>query len=388
MKTVCEANGCTGCMACYAACRFDAIEIQTDELGVLHPCIREDICRNCGACTAVCPSNRPIVTNTPMKAYAMYAADPNDRIKSASGGVASVLYRSVLQGGGAVFGVGYDENAMPILKSADSLTQAEEFAGSKYVYAYPGRIYTEVKERLEKGTKCLFIGTPCQIAGLKGYLSQKEYSNLITIDIICHGVPPFRYLEEYVHTVNRKKKAVKKVTFRGERNGYLTVWKNDTSYIFSRKQEEDIYYHSFLRSLIHRHACYSCQYANAHRVSDITIGDFWGLDAKALDGYPGGKSVVLIHTERGDAFMESHLPCFVYEERPVAEAIAGNARLRGPAVPHKDREAFCKVYSESQDFMKAIRVTSIPKETRKYRIRNKVLKLPRRVRDAIKHEKR
>lgn len=382
MDHLCDAEQCIGCMACYNVCNFHAIDIEKDNLGMFRPIINPNFCKNCGMCTAVCPIlvNQP--GNFPSSAWALYTKNEQDRKTCSSGGAATTFSRLIIKEGGIVYGTGFDENGMPVIKRASDQNGLEEFKGSKYVYSFPGRSYRQVENDLKLGQKCLFIGTPCQVDGLKHYLRQ-PYPNLITVDLICHGTPPYTYLDEYTRQLPISHDgAPLRVAFRGTHDYYFTVYGNNDAVLYSRKLEEDPYFLSFMKGLICRQPCYHCKYAADHRVSDLTIGDFWGLGRDALNGYQGKVSVVLTNSEKGEQFFHKSVGEFIAEERTVKEAVEGNAQLRRPALLHKDRERFVKSYISEQDFMAALRNTEIIKDTRKNRFTNMLKYVPR----LIKHK--
>lgn len=388
MVELCKTERCTGCMACYSVCPFDAIYLSEDDLGTVYPHIDNTQCRHCNKCVSVCPVLNPCECNYPDSAYALYTKNPEDRRTCASGGVAATMYRAVIEAGGVVFGCGYGQNGKPILKKAEKLDEIEEFKGSKYVYAFPDKIYRTVIETLKTGVQCLFIGTPCQIAGLKASLQNCNQDNLITVDLICHGTPPWTYLNQYAHMrIHNTEKEIAKVTFRGEIDNKVTIWDNAGEQLYCCRQEEDMYFMSFVHCLIYRNICYTCPYANSRRVSDLTIGDFWGLDENALNRYAGKKSVLLTNTENGRRFLKKIIDRFIIEKRTVEEAIQGNAQLNRPSSMHKDRERFCREYVKSKNFSKAVSATSIKNEVRYYRVRNKLLWFPRIIKGRWKNRR-
>lgn len=381
MIELCDKKDCTACMACYNACSFNAIEIETDSLGALTPIINSDKCKKCGKCMKACPVINKPTEHKAKEAIALYTKNSKDK-NCSSGGVATTISRKIIQTGGVVFGTGFSDDGTPIYKKATLEEQLEEFKGSKYVYCFPGKVYCDVKRELQNGKTCLFIGTPCHVAGLKGYL-EKEYENLITIDLICHGTPPYAYLKEYIHSLGIPENSVGKVAFRGEKDYYLTVYDKQFKEVYSKKQEEDIYFHSFMNGLILRDTCRKCSYTKAARGSDITIGDFWGISKDALNGYKGKISVALPNTVKGINILENYKDCFHMETRSLEEAVLGNAQLRRPSLAHTDTELFKKEYMRTESFMKAISATNIKRETRKNAILNKVLKIPRIIKHSI-----
>lgn len=378
---LCEKAQCTGCLACYNACAFHAIQLKKDDLGVVYPQIDAELCRKCGKCAAACPVLHPPKAGRSLEAIALYTKNEKDRKTCASGGVATTLYREVLRNGGVAFGTGFAIDGMPCLKVIETEEDLEKAKGSKYVYAFPGLIYREVELQLKTGKQCLFVGTPCQVAGLRSFL-KKEWDNLLAIDLICHGTPPQDYLKEHLQSKS-KGKAVAGVKFRGEQGFWLLAQTETGTPAYSKKFDEDIYFISFLRGLTYREICYSCPYACEKRVGDITIGDFWGIASDAMHGYKGRISAALPNTEKGKAFLQECKSSFEYETRTVEEAIKGNAQLRQPTIPHTQRDVFTSVYQETGSFERAIDATVITRLVKKACIRNRILWLPRWVKHKL-----
>lgn len=370
---LCNLKDCTGCMACYNACPFDAIKINTDKLGRIYPEIIKDKCKDCKKCEKACPSLNPVLHAKSEKAYAAYTNNVNDRHTCASGGIATVISRYFIENGDVVFGsaFGDDNNLQIVMATSDD--DIEKLKGSKYVYSFPGYSYRQVKKCLNDGKKCVFFGTPCQIAGLKGYL-QGDDENVLTVDLVCHGTPPMSYLNEYLDYLKVEKGS--KVGFRGENGFKFCVIGKDGNNSITRRFEEDLYYYSFMKGLTYREICYVCPYANQERCSDLTIGDFWGLRKDALDGYTGRVSVILINTQKGKDYFDKIKNRITFEEREVSEAINGNPQLQSPSKVPGDRSVFEKVYVE-KGFVKGVKATNIYKTIIKYKIKNFILYYPR-----------
>lgn len=377
---LCNRDECTACMSCFNTCGFHAIEMKEDELGALIPEINEEKCKKCGKCTNACPILNPPERNAACEAIALYTKNEDDRKTCASGGVSTTFARNVIEAGGAVFGVGFSPDGTPIYKKAETMAELEEFKGSKYVYCFPGLIYQEAEKELKTGRKCLFVGTPCYVAGLLNYLG-KGYSNLITVDFICHGTPPFSYLKDYITSL--KIPEYSRLSFRGKHDFYLDIYGKEGQRIYSRKYEEDEYFYSFMNGLIFRKPCRKCEFAVADRVSDITIGDFWGIAPGALEGYKGKISVALPNTQKGKEFLLKNSDSFVCEKRSYEEAIKGNTQLRRPSEIHKDCSLFDTEYKRTKSFSCAVKASAVPKETKKNRIRNTILAMPRFVKHNL-----
>lgn len=375
MIRLCEKSVCTGCMACYNACVNHAIDLVVDELGMLRPNFRADLCKDCGSCENICPMLDVHPGHSPLAAWALYTRNEADRNTCTSGGVSTAFARRVIEKRGVVFGALYSREGVPVIHSASDMESLEPFKGSKYVYCFPGTTYRDVEKVLQQGKLCLFVGTPCQVDGLRHFLKRDD-DHLILVDLICHGTPPNRYLDSYVRSLHVPKSRKYKVEFRGRHNFHLSVYLDDDTMVYSKKMEVDMYFRAYIQGLIHRQPCYACRYAREKRISDMTIGDFWGLQKGALEGYDGKISVALVNTEKGNNFLSDVMPSFHAEKRTVEEATAGNPQLHCPSLAHKDREAFCKSYSVSKNFREAIKCTSIPNEIRRTKLRNAIKFLP------------
>lgn len=381
-KELCNLENCLGCMACYNACPQQAIEVYSDDLCALKTSIIDSKCISCNICTQVCPIINKYSGNKSKEGYAAYTKDLSVKEHCSSGGIASTFYSYYIENKGMV--VGAKENGISELSlaSSDNSESIQDFTGSKYVYANPGKIYKDVEKGLKAGKKCLFIGTPCQVDALNHYL-RKEYENLLTVDIICHGTPPYNYFVQHINHINRKRKEIKSYAFRGECDWNLVVTAIDNTTIYQRLQVEDVYYYSFLCGLIHRSICYSCPYANEYRVSDITIGDFWGAPKGILDGYRGKVSAVLVNTTKGSKSWNVLSRYFVSERASIEMIVQGNGQLSSPSVMHPDRKAFEISFKETKDFYKSLKVTSIPRKVRGFRIKNFCFCIPRKIKQMI-----
>ena len=317
---ICPHNECTGCYACVSACKHDCIKMEEDELGANHPSVDENKCVNCGACRKVCPNNVSFDFKYPSACYASWITDKEKRRICASGGIGTTMSEYVIRNGGVVFGSRYNESLVPIMTFTERLEELEHFKGSRYVQSLVGNdTYKQVKNFLLDDRQVLFIGTPCQIAGLKSFL-RKEYQNLITVDLICHGVCPTRYFTEEVDYLSNKFKLkdISDARFRGNdgNNFRLTLWNKARRKLFPRdnyrekllrlSESQQFYIWGFLLGVTLRENCYTCKYARPERISDITIGDFIGLGKEVPFDYPKANvSSVTINTEKGDAFYKS-----------------------------------------------------------------------------------
>ena len=360
---ICDKNTCTGCFACMNSCPKDAINIYKNEFGVTLPKIDENKCINCGICQNICPVNSIPQFNRADKSYAAFSTNDTE---SSSGGIAAVMSRHILNKGGTVYGAAVVDRKTKHIR-VSNFSDLELLRGSKYVQSQVGLIYREVKIDLINKLPVLFIGTPCQIAGLNAFL-QRHYENLITVDLICHGTPPHQYLSEHL---NGKK--WDSYSFRGKYDFILTAY-NKNKITYQKSCREDLYFDAFLKSLTYRENCYSCSYAKPDRVSDLTIGDFWGLDDSALINQHGNRiSVILPNTPKGQYFFNEFNSNIIWEERSFIEAankFQGN--LLRPSIPHPDREYFLKLYPK-KGFNYAVSKTTIGKDVKQTKLNRSLI---------------
>lgn len=305
METICEYEKCTGCFACQNVCPHKCIKLVSDKFGELHPQINQDLCINCGLCIKKCPVRTEPQWEVPIGCYAVWNKNEKDRRLSASGGVATCFSQYMIKNkNGIVYGVKWDKQLRPVFDKVTSISDIEDLKGSKYVQAYVNFKYKEVDVDLQSGKNVLFIGTPCQIAGLKSFLG-KDYDNLLTCDLLCHGVPSPDYLSgEIKRILGRKIGLATNCRFRGndKYNYNFSLW-NNGKVLYNKRAFLSYYFTAFLTSITLRESCYSCRYASERRISDITLGDFIGLGKLyPFTGNAHNASVVVLNTSKGEYF--------------------------------------------------------------------------------------
>lgn len=297
---------CCGCTACNSICSKNAIIQVEDEQGFIYPKIDEDKCINCGMCIKVCPmkeennkrNDKPI-------AFAMKHKDDIIRLNSSSGGAFTAISDLVINNKGVVYGATFNDEFKVVHSKANSYEKRDLFRGSKYVQSNLNKVFNNIKNDLDNGEKVLFTGTACQVAGLKNFLrNHKQLNNLTTVDIICHGVPSPLIFEDYKkYIIKRHKSSIESMTFRSKKDLPETqnieiVFKNGKVYF--EKFYYMLYGYLFGKNYILRPSCYKCPFANTNRVSDITIGDFWGIKKNYLNfDDEKGISLMLANSEKG-----------------------------------------------------------------------------------------
>lgn len=202
-------HDCCGCSACVSRCPKQCINMCEDSKGFLYPQVDKESCIDCGICEKVCPMLNKPEAKEPQHEYAVQNSNEKVRITSSSGGVFSSIATGVLNEGGVVFGAAFDEEWKVCHIGIDTKEELSLLQGSKYVQSHIGDAFPRVEQLLKRGVKVLFSGTPCQIAGLKRYL-RKEYNNLFTVDVICHGVPSPKVWREYLKSLARSENVLSK----------------------------------------------------------------------------------------------------------------------------------------------------------------------------------
>lgn len=351
-------EGCCGCGACLNVCPKNAISFREDAEGFAYPLVDEGKCIDCSLCIKVCPVLSPDVERLPLKVYAAKNRDLQERIQSSSGGMFLPLAREVLRQGGQVFGVEFSEDFRSARHAcASDADGVKRFSGSKYIQSDTGRTYSRTKMFLENGVPVLYSGTPCQIAGLRKFL-RKDYENLYTVDLVCHGVPSPGIWRRYMDETAPEGTA--SVNFRDKVTGWkrfsLVMKDSSGKVLFSQREDENVFMDGFLKNLYLRPSCYRCPARKGRSGSDLTIADYWHLK-KTLPDFDDntGVGLVLVNTAKGARLFDS--VDFERVETPYAPASAGNPAIENDFRPLKGREAF---------FRKAARAKRIVPLIRKY----------------------
>ena len=329
-------NLCTACGACVQACPKQCITFTLNEHLEKIPTINKAACIDCGYCEKVCHLNRKSSIDTnKIEAYACISEDKEVMKQVTSGGAFDAIAKYVLSKNGVVYGCAYQNHLEVKHIRVDSVNGLSQLYGSKYVQSDTGETYRQAQKDLKDGLFVLYSGTPCQIAGLKAFLG-KEYTNLLTVDLVCHGTPPAAYFDKYVRGYEKKYGvSLYKVAFRDKKNksscgsGYIYVEQNGKSYGRKTYYFKNWYYFYFLRGSIYTQGCYSCKYANLNRPGDFTLGDCWGSEKFNLPfSDANGCSLVLVNTEKAQGIFSS-LPL---EKHPISivQACKYNGQLVEP----------------------------------------------------------
>lgn len=341
---------CCGCGACEKICMQGAISMKNGEQGFLYPEIDSEKCNDCGLCRKKCPSINEELNNLlriGCEKPVTYAAYVKDNIlDSTSGGIATAISQKIIECGGIVYGAEWSEDfRMVYHKKATTIEGLNSFKTSKYVQSDKRYVYKSVQSDLKNDVLVLFIGLPCEIAGLSSFLGT-DHEKLLTISLICHGVASYKYLDVVLDDIEKKNRAkVSKLNMRYKEGG-------KTSYsvkIFFDDQKEIIlpehgfYFHAaFLDNYIIRPSCGDCKFKGLPQFSDITLGDYWGLSESHPGHNKAGVSAVLINTPKGDSFFNSISEKIISYKGDLESLVRVNKRLI-TSVPNLKTVKFLKL---------------------------------------------
>lgn len=347
---------CSGCGACAAVCPKDAIQMERNPYGFYHPVVDPKKCVDCSLCDKVCPeqSMQWRRKKDDIEAFAVVNCNEEIRENSSSGGVFYELAKSVIEDDGVVFGVAWVGAAQVGHVAVETVDNLRHIMKSKYVQSNVGKIFKSVKQVLVSGKQVLFSGSPCQISGLKNFLNC-EYSNLITVDYICHGIPSPKALEKYTEFVEQRENcSVKSYDFRTKKNGWNTLsleTRFTNNRIILEKATDNAYYRAFLSNLSLNKTCGICQFNCLPRASDITLGDFWKIEQKhpRFKDNRGG-SCVIINSEKGKKLFDAVCQNFVYMASSIEMIREGNPFINGHCVLHPRSEQFFQAIDTDEPF--------------------------------------
>jgi coenzyme F420-reducing hydrogenase beta subunit len=352
MKLVLEKENCSGCTACMNICPNAAITMKADEKGFLYPEIDSQRCTECGMCRRVCSFQDENLTEPSLSephAFAVKHRKDDVRMKSSSGGMFTAVSDWILQQGGVVYGAAYDDAFRVHHIRAMTKEERDAFRGSKYVQSSLETVFRDVKADLNAGLPVLFTGTPCQVAGLKNFLALRKTNteNLYLCDIVCHGAASPAIFQNYLNGLRKKYGSeIKTMTFRDKQAGWrsplITVqfWSGRE---YRAPLTDNDYYQLFGKNIILRPSCSRCPFANLHRPSDITIGDFWGIENSMPEFEDEkGVSLVLTNSDKGNILFKAVRDELDFRDCNLKNCLQPN--LRAPSTPSPKSDAFWEDY--------------------------------------------
>ena len=340
MISIKDKKKCCGCFACVQSCPKHCITMVEDNEGFYYPQVDNKVCVDCGACEKVCPQlHNDTLNYKEPKIYAAYSLDDETRIASTSGGAFSVLAEEMYSRGAYVCGSVYDENDRLHLFISNNKEDLKRIRGSKYIQTEVRDTFIKIKQLLDKGEKVFICSTPCQILALKNFL-KKDYPNLYTCDILCKGVPTYKFYNAYLRGLEKKYSSkLKWLQFKFKDSKYIWgrlgvkgVFENGKTYMTDGAH--DTFMIAFLQTgFTVRPSCIECKFKEFPRYADISLGDFWGIQKCSKIDTPKGVSVVLVNSEKGSELLDIVKKKLKIEEHSMLEATRGNIHLIQPYDP-------------------------------------------------------
>lgn len=373
MLEICPLSQCTGCAACAQSCTHDAITMSINANGFLYPEIDNAVCIDCGLCSKTCPINNKPACNNPDKIYLCWNRQDDIRLKSSSGGLFSAIASWVIKQNGLVCGAAYDKEMNVIHLIVDNEEGLKKLRGSKYVQSNVGESYKHIKHALKKDKWVYFVGTPCQVAGLRNYL-RHDYDTLLTSDLICHGVPSNDlFIKQIRKLENTNACKIEDFLFRskvrfGQGCDLQVVLCDGKSRFYNAELLP--YFYGFWNNITLRPSCYVCGFAQTQRAGDITLGDYWLAKKEFPDvKMSKGLSLALINTKKGEKLWNKISNNLEYRESTLQQAKHGQGQLKAPVCRTQANIDFLDSYSD-MDFISCCRRFLTP--SLKYKLRCRV----------------
>ncbi len=389
------ADACCGCGACAAKCPKSCISMDADERGFLRPTVDAAVCVGCGGCDAVCPALNQRPKDGAESVVWAKSKDEGERLASSSGGVFALLAHEVLAAGGVVCGAAWGPGCKGVrhvlVETEDGL---DAVMRSKYVQSKVGRdVYEGMRSALRGGKRVLFAGTACQVAGVRACLGKLADSDgFLAVDVICHGVPSPLLWERWATWRERRAGApLRDVNMRSKATGWLSY---SAAYEFAAEKDgravvdggffgDDWYFKAFLSNASLRSSCLRCP-AKRSCGSDVTLGDFWGVQAAHPEvDYEGGVSAVLCNTAKGAAAIDAVKPRVEWGASSMEKVLAGNPSLARPVAPYARRGEFLADLEAGMGIEELMAKYDF-KPSLKQRIRGKLAGVKRRVLKLIR----
>lgn len=376
-----DTQKCVGCGNCKNACPAKAIDMVEDKDGFLIPSINHDKCVNCTKCEKVCPNHQLKYRNVDNLPKVCLVRAKNKKIlkETASGGICTALSNYfVCEKNGYVCGAVYNDDFRVIHILTNSLSDIERMRQSKYVQSDLGICFADIETKLKSGVYVLFIGTGCQVYALKKYLN-RDYDTLFCVDLICHGVPSPKVQREYVSYLREKYGEIKHINNRYKKiyvhsyvSTYFSEYKTGRKVI--KRYSDDPMADAFFSHLSIRTSCFECAFKTLHRLSDLTVGDFWFSEQYGFGEDLLGINLCLIQSEKGEELLN-----FIQPQTEMMEIDAKEAILLNGGMLYSS----CTVNKNRTAFFKELGTLRLDHLVKKYDVKSKTTLLKNRIRELI-----
>lgn len=356
-----KTNQCCGCSACVSICPKECLTLNADKNGFLQVKLSKHNCIECGLCEKVCPVlNQREEKELEIEAFAVKNTEESQRKASSSGGVFIALANQVIEEGGVVCGAKFDKDFQLIHDFAQTKEELKPLMGSKYLQSDMKDCYKKVKNYLLQERLVLFVGTPCQIMGLKLFL-RKEYNNLLAVEVVCHGVPSPLVWKKYLEEVSKRKKIslneIENISFRNKDKSWRVFnlkieGKGKT--ILKESLHDNLYMRGFLQNLFLRQSCHNCLAKNFNSMADLSLADYWGIDRfhPEIDDNKGVSAMILynkkIKLDFNKLFLDFKKLKLDLKNTTLRNILETNTALVKSANPHPRREEFFDTMNEKE----------------------------------------
>ena len=372
-------HDCCGCSACSQRCPKHCILMQMDGEGFLYPQVDSSKCVDCHLCEKVCPVINQYEARTPLNVYAAKNSDDEVRCQSSSGGIFTLLAEQTIKDGGVVFGACWDKDWKVKHDYVENISNLQKSRSSKYLQSVIGDSYLKTEQFLKTGRKVMFTGTPCQIAGLKHFL-RKEYDNLLAVEVICHSVPSpgvwQQYLTTRLHALKWEKSDIRNISFRDKKTGWKTnsfVIENENGNILTELSSKNAFMRGFLADLYTRPSCHACPAKQLRSGSDITLGDFWGIESlKPEIDDDKGVSAIIVNSDKGKQVLHN-INVELYEVSYNELTTRNPALVRSFQITSKRTEFFKADGKTFEEKVKRLAKKPFSMKTLVYRIVRKII---------------
>lgn len=353
-KLICSPKECIACNLCANVCPKNCISIHSEN-AELYAVKNENRCIDCGLCEKVCPSLQKLEGNEPQKAFAAWTNNKNTHRQSASGGIATEIYRYALSQGWSIVGVLFNDSFEAVYKVTTDAKDIVSFQNSKYVYSNPCNVYAQVRKLCKDGKNVVFIGLPCHVAAMATMAEEFKFRDMLfLVDLACHGTPSPVLFKDHLNILQANlNEKITNVYFRdpsfGTQNFLFSLYHED-KLLLKSKVSEDLYCYGYHHGLIYRECCYQCKYAKRKRFGDLTLSDYRGLGTVSL--YSGNRtkvSCILVNTQQGERLLTS-LNTLVLRHRPLDEPIIHERVFNLPYKRKPESDTFKISYAEKKDF--------------------------------------